>query len=203
MPSDLTLAATARSRTTRPRLAVLLTTYGDGSHGMAIVNNFLEGLDFGVHVDASRCDAVAMHLMEIAADGVIGGQTLAFRWPPNTMSPCSTLLLLRSVEVAANWTSTAWSSSVNTVPGPQTSADGCCTCAVRSSTRSSVASAKRVDPFPCSTRRNSAGIGHGRNTCGPRSRNSTFHSWRAAACRGRHSIHQSRSRTATSSTTWS
>lgn len=93
MPSDLTLAATARSRTTRPRLAVLLTSYGDGSHGMAIVNNFLEGLDFGVHVDASRCDAVDMHLMEIAADGVIGGQTLRFdgrqtRCPPVSLCCC-------------------------------------------------------------------------------------------------------------------
>jgi len=55
---------------TRPKLAVIVTTYGPGSHGDCLATKFLEGLEFDTHTDPPRGDVVAMNLIEIARDDI-------------------------------------------------------------------------------------------------------------------------------------
>src|SRR5579859_7314451 len=59
------------SKMYRPKIAALLTEYGENSHGNAILSKLLDGLDFPDRTDSPRCDVVAMHLMEIV-DGSTG-----------------------------------------------------------------------------------------------------------------------------------
>lgn len=54
----------------RPQLAVVLTSYGPTSHGLCICTKLLEGLAFEDHVEPPRCDVVAMHLVQVAADDI-------------------------------------------------------------------------------------------------------------------------------------
>lgn len=54
----------------RPKLAIILTQYGSSSHGVCYATKFLEGKQYDDHFEEPRCDVVAMHLMEIAADDV-------------------------------------------------------------------------------------------------------------------------------------
>lgn len=59
----------------RPKLAVIVTTYGLISHGDCICTKLLEGNQFADHHEAPRCDVAAIHLMEIAKDDI--GRDLA------------------------------------------------------------------------------------------------------------------------------
>jgi hypothetical protein len=59
--------------TRRPRIAVLLTTYGERSHGMCFANKLIEGLDFLERTDPPRCDVVSMYLMEVADETAFAG----------------------------------------------------------------------------------------------------------------------------------
>jgi len=54
----------------RPKLAVIITTYGAQSHGDCVCTKLLEGPQFEDHTDAPRCEVVAIHLMEIAKDDI-------------------------------------------------------------------------------------------------------------------------------------
>ena len=54
----------------RPKLAVILTQYAAGSHGVCYCTKFLEGKQFDDHFEPPRCDVVAMHLMEVAGNDV-------------------------------------------------------------------------------------------------------------------------------------
>jgi hypothetical protein len=54
----------------KPRLAVIVTTYGQVSHGDCLCTKLLEGLQFEDHLDAPRCEVAAIHLMEIAKDDI-------------------------------------------------------------------------------------------------------------------------------------
>ena len=54
----------------RPKLAVILTQYAAGSHGVCYCTKFLEGKQFDDHFEPPRCDVVAMHLMEVATNDV-------------------------------------------------------------------------------------------------------------------------------------
>lgn len=54
----------------RPKLAVIVTTYGPQSHGDCICTKLLEGLQFDDHTDPPRCDVAAIHLMEVAKDDI-------------------------------------------------------------------------------------------------------------------------------------
>lgn len=54
----------------RPKLAVILTQYGAASHGVCYCTKLLEGKQFDDHFEPPRCDVMAIHLMEIAADDV-------------------------------------------------------------------------------------------------------------------------------------
>jgi len=169
---------------------------------MAIVNNFLEGLDFGDHVDAPRCDAVAMHLMEIAADGVIGGPDIGV-W----MAAKHDVPLFHSVAAALRR------------GGSELDVDGVVIIGEHGSwpedQRARFLYPRReifdqvVGVFRQAGR--SVPVFNEKEL----SWNWAWakHMWAqvqeldvpfmAGGCRGRHSIHQSRSRTATSSTTWS
>src|SRR4051794_15296818 len=48
----------------RPKLAVILTSYGPTSHGLCYCTKLLEGKQFDDHFEEPRCEVVAMHLME-------------------------------------------------------------------------------------------------------------------------------------------
>ncbi|MDQ1436634.1 MAG: hypothetical protein QOK43_263 [Acidimicrobiaceae bacterium] len=54
----------------RPRLAVIVNSYGPFSHGECIATKLMEGLAFDDHFDEPRCDVVAMHLLQIAEDDI-------------------------------------------------------------------------------------------------------------------------------------
>lgn len=54
----------------RPKLAILLTQYGESSHGVCYATKFLEGKQFDDHFEEARCEVVAIHLMEIASNDV-------------------------------------------------------------------------------------------------------------------------------------
>lgn len=59
----------------RPKLAVIVNSYGAISHGDCICTKLLEGLQFADRLDPPRCEVVAMHLVEIAKDDI--GRELA------------------------------------------------------------------------------------------------------------------------------
>src|SRR5258706_5874639 len=50
--------------TDRPKLAVILTSYGPTSHGLCYCTKLLEGKQFDDHFEEPHCQVVAMHLME-------------------------------------------------------------------------------------------------------------------------------------------
>lgn len=54
----------------RPKLAVILTSYGAGSHGLCYCTKFLEGKQFDDHFEEPRCEVVSMHLMEIVKNDI-------------------------------------------------------------------------------------------------------------------------------------
>jgi len=54
----------------RPKLAVIITTYGAQSHGDCICTKLLEGMQFDDHTDAPRCEVASIHLMELAKDDI-------------------------------------------------------------------------------------------------------------------------------------
>lgn len=56
--------------TRRPRLAVILTSYGVNSHGLCYCTKFLEGKQFADHYEPPLCDVVSIHQMEITRDDV-------------------------------------------------------------------------------------------------------------------------------------
>src|SRR5579884_958234 len=60
----------AEARAEKPKLAVILTSYGYQSHGVCYCTKFLEGKQFDDHYEPPRCEVVSMHLMEIAKDDV-------------------------------------------------------------------------------------------------------------------------------------
>jgi hypothetical protein len=54
----------------RPKLAVIVTWYGQVSHGDCICTKLLEGLQFEDRLDPPRCEVAAIHLMEKAPDDI-------------------------------------------------------------------------------------------------------------------------------------
>lgn len=54
----------------RPKLAVLLTQYAAGSHGVCYCTKFLEGKQFDDHYEPPRCDVASIYLMEVAPNDV-------------------------------------------------------------------------------------------------------------------------------------
>ncbi|MFN3651399.1 MAG: hypothetical protein ACK47B_17625 [Armatimonadota bacterium] len=54
----------------RPRLAVILTSYGATSHGLCFCTKFLEGKQYDDHFEEPRCEVVAIHQMEITKDDI-------------------------------------------------------------------------------------------------------------------------------------
>lgn len=70
MLPEVEAKATQFSPTNRPKLAILLTSYGAGSHGVCYCTKFLEGKHFDDHYEEPRCDVASMHLMEIASNDV-------------------------------------------------------------------------------------------------------------------------------------
>jgi hypothetical protein len=54
----------------RPKLAVIVTSYGEISHGDCICTKLLEGLEFEDRVEPPRCEVAAIHLMELAKDDI-------------------------------------------------------------------------------------------------------------------------------------
>src|SRR5215468_5890254 len=58
----------------RPKLAVILTSYGPTSHGLCYCTKLLEGKQFDDHFEEPRCDVVAIHQMEVGK-GDIGVET--------------------------------------------------------------------------------------------------------------------------------
>jgi hypothetical protein len=58
----------------RPKLAVILTSYGPTSHGLCYCTKLLEGKQFDDHFEEPRCEVVAIHQMEIGK-GDIGVAT--------------------------------------------------------------------------------------------------------------------------------
>jgi len=54
----------------RPKLAVIITSYYAGSHGVCYPTKFMEGKQFDDHFEAALCDVASMHLMEIAKNDV-------------------------------------------------------------------------------------------------------------------------------------
>jgi hypothetical protein len=58
------------STSDRPKLAVILTSYGKTSHGVCYCTKFLEGKQFDDHFEEPRCEVVAIHQMEITRDDV-------------------------------------------------------------------------------------------------------------------------------------
>jgi hypothetical protein len=64
------LSRPRETRQKRPRLAVLLTQYGAGSHGVCFCTKFLEGKQFDDHYEPPLCDVASIHLMEIASNDV-------------------------------------------------------------------------------------------------------------------------------------
>lgn len=69
LPKEEALAL-EHSIPSRPKLAVILTQYGAGSHGVCYCTKFLEGKQFDDHYEAPRCEVASMHLMEIASNDV-------------------------------------------------------------------------------------------------------------------------------------
>jgi hypothetical protein len=55
---------------TKPKLAVILTSYGAKSHGVCFCTKFLEGKQYDDHFEPPRCEVVAIHQMEITKDDV-------------------------------------------------------------------------------------------------------------------------------------
>src|ERR1041384_3834598 len=49
----------------KPKLAVILTSYGATSHGLCYCTKFLEGKQFDDHYEPPRCDVVSMHMIEV------------------------------------------------------------------------------------------------------------------------------------------
>ena len=54
----------------RPKLAVIVNSYGAISHGDCICTKLLEGLEFDDHFEPPRCKVAAIHLLEIAKDDI-------------------------------------------------------------------------------------------------------------------------------------
>lgn len=54
----------------RPRLALIVTSYGPSSHGVCYATKFMEGKQFDDHFEPARCDIAGMHLMQIASNDV-------------------------------------------------------------------------------------------------------------------------------------
>lgn len=54
----------------KPKLAVILTSYGATSHGLCYCTKFLEGKEFDDHFEEPRCEVVAMHLMQVARNDI-------------------------------------------------------------------------------------------------------------------------------------
>lgn len=54
----------------RPRLALIVTSYGATSHGVCYATKFMEGKQFDDHFEPRRCEPVSMHLLEIARNDV-------------------------------------------------------------------------------------------------------------------------------------
>src|SRR5215470_12462824 len=64
------MALPNKSQPYKPKLAVILTSYGAGSHGLCYCTKFLEGKQFDDHFEEPRCEVVAIHLKEISSDDV-------------------------------------------------------------------------------------------------------------------------------------
>src|SRR5207302_1936215 len=56
--------------TIRPKLAVIVNSYGPMSHGDCICTKLLEGLEFEDHSEPPRCEVAAIYLVELAADDI-------------------------------------------------------------------------------------------------------------------------------------
>lgn len=56
--------------TAKPKLAVILTSYGASSHGICYCTKFLEGKQYDDHYEPPRCEVVAMHQMEVTKDDI-------------------------------------------------------------------------------------------------------------------------------------
>jgi len=69
-PSAEARLSDSRSPASRPRLAVLLTTYFAGSHGECYCTKLVEGKQFDDHYEPPLCDVVAIHLMEVDKNDV-------------------------------------------------------------------------------------------------------------------------------------
>ncbi len=54
----------------RPKLAIILTSWGRTSHGVCFATKFLEGKQFDDHFEPPHCDVVAIHQMEVTRDDV-------------------------------------------------------------------------------------------------------------------------------------
>ncbi len=50
----------------KPKLAIILTSYGATSHGLCYCTKFLEGKQFDDHYEPPRCEVVSMHMIEVA-----------------------------------------------------------------------------------------------------------------------------------------
>ncbi|MCX6381793.1 MAG: hypothetical protein NT023_20350 [Armatimonadetes bacterium] len=70
LPTDGTISGVTRPPKHRPRIAVLLTQYAAGSHGVCYCTKLLEGKQFDDHYEAPLCDVASIHLMEIAKNDV-------------------------------------------------------------------------------------------------------------------------------------
>lgn len=55
---------------TRPKLAIVITSYGKSSHGVCYATKFMEGKQYDDHFEPARCDVVAIHQMQITDDDV-------------------------------------------------------------------------------------------------------------------------------------
>lgn len=60
----------ARKKLERPRLAVILTSYGHTSHGICFATKLLEGKQFDGYYEPPRCEVVSIHQMEVTANDV-------------------------------------------------------------------------------------------------------------------------------------
>ncbi len=84
----------------RPRLAVILTQYAAGGHGVCYCTKFLEGKQFDDHFEEPLCDVAGIHLMEIAKNDV--GVAIAKKHGVTMYPSVATALCLGGDELAVD-----------------------------------------------------------------------------------------------------
>src|SRR6266498_1312540 len=70
LAADGSAAAQEPTANHRPKLAIVITSYFAGSHGVCYPTKFMEGKQFDDHFEPALCDVGSMHLIEVSKNDV-------------------------------------------------------------------------------------------------------------------------------------